>query len=95
MAGPVFSGFELPEDIRQIVKAADMLDEVLHLCQEISMGNRSVLEVFKKNTMPRLREAWFNLPVSSEERERTFEEVIRPAIDATAVFETPHLPTAI
>lgn len=62
------------DDIKSIIKCADLLDEVLYLSGEMQMGNNSVGS-FRENALHRLWRAWNNLPWkdNSTERERLWE----------------------
>jgi putative nucleotidyltransferase with HDIG domain len=51
----------LSDEIKSIIKCADLLDECFFLTDEIELGNKSVTP-FLVNSMERLNRAWENLP---------------------------------
>lgn len=96
----LFDGTDEPPDdvfmeIKRIVKAADMLDEALHLCDEIAVGNYTVKEVLDKNVLGRLEGAWRELPGDQGENMGIWRTEIQAVLYAHQNHLTPHLPLSI
>lgn len=78
-------------EVRKIVKAADIMDEVMFLAIEMSMGNMSVESVLNKNVLGRAQAAWMALPAEQVLLERIWRTEIVPNVRATCECDTRHM----
>lgn len=71
------------EDIKKIVKAADMLDWMFYLCTEKQMGNRAMDDLLEA-AYDRVNRAWQNLPFNPLTLTETYDKLIKSAIQQHA-----------
>lgn len=94
MTDYVCSDTAFDDDVRLIVKCADIADEAAYLAMEMSLGNVSVEDVLRENVIPRLRAAWLALPMEAEvgpDLEEIWQTEVLPTFSDMSVSNTRHM----
>jgi len=79
-------------DVKRIVKCADIADEAAYLAIEMSMGNASVEDVYQLNVFPRLQAAWLALPTDGKvDLQMVWNTEVRPTFEDMITCNTRHM----
>jgi 5'-deoxynucleotidase YfbR-like HD superfamily hydrolase len=93
IGGIIVMDSEINPEVKRIVKSADIMEEVMYLAMEMSLGNASVQDVLTKNVLPRARAAWMALPCDLEYLEMLWTTEVYPHILKVCECNTRHMIT--